>query len=344
MLNMSLASVRRCSPTSQAGDFFFPTPEGPYTPLKVHLTFEQQLALLKERGLEIESDTRCKAALQRLGYYRLVGYWYPLRKPRTDGVLGRLDKFQQGASFDAIERLYEFDKQLRLLVLDAIERIEVAVRVDVAYLLGKRHRFAHERPECLDANFTGQSKGKGRTRFTVWSEKLALSVANARDDFVAHHRHKYGGRMPIWVVIEVWDFGLLSKLFSGLQFKDQRKIAQRYGLPDGQYLASWLRALNFSRNVAAHHSRLWNRNVPEVPKIPPQSTHPILHHLHENPQRLRRVYGVLCLMRYLLRTIAPECDWHERLKMLSGTFPTNELLALEAAGFPLDWEKAQLWT
>lgn len=110
-------------------------PEPPYSPLKLHLSYPVQIGLLRARKLAINDEPAALAALQRIGYYRLVGYWFPLRKPDPNNGAARLDDFQDGATFELAVNLYDFDRALRLLVLDAIERIEVAIRVDVAYLL-----------------------------------------------------------------------------------------------------------------------------------------------------------------------------------------------------------------
>jgi abortive infection bacteriophage resistance protein len=106
-------------------------------------SFESQLALLKERGLEVEAKAAALDYLERIGYYRLSGYFYPFRELEIQLVDGKLkhnrkDQFIAESRFEDVAKLYVFDKRLRLLALDALERIELAVRVDVAYLLGKR--------------------------------------------------------------------------------------------------------------------------------------------------------------------------------------------------------------
>ena len=110
---------------------------------KPYLTFEQQLDLLKSRGLEVTNDSVALEYLRRLGYYRLSGYWYLCRKlialpaHQSKPVRPqREDNFLPGSKFQDAVELYVFDKKLRLLILDAIERVEVAFRVDIAYLLG----------------------------------------------------------------------------------------------------------------------------------------------------------------------------------------------------------------
>ena len=139
--------------------------------------------------------------------------------------------------------------------------------VGVAHWLGKRHPCAHKLPECLDGNFAKKPirKGKdaGKTKHEVWLNKYDTLLKRAHSGtFVAHHKEKYGGCLPVWVAIEVWDFGLLSHLFECMKNEDQRAIAVQYGAKDGRVFAQWLRSLNFIRNVSAHHSRLWNINIP----------------------------------------------------------------------------------
>lgn len=313
--------------------------------IKFHLTVGEQVNLLKSRGMRVDDDAVAISTLTRLGYYRISGYFYPLRKTQPRGVVGRQDDFQDGTSIELVSQLYEFDRHLRLLVLDAVERIEVAVRCDVAYRLGQRHRLAHEQSSELDANFcTLVDHISQKTAHQDWTERLAQVLKRAKkEDFVKHHIENYGGKMPIWVITEVWDFGLLSKFFAGMKYKDQNYLARRYGLPEGKYLVSWLRAINFARNVCAHHSRLWNRNIIERPGFPPSQPHSKLNHLLGDTSAQTRIYGTLCVLRTMLSVISPDSDWAERLKLICAAFPISPLMSLRAAGFPDDWENKSLW-
>jgi abortive infection bacteriophage resistance protein len=280
-------------------------------------------------------------ALTTTGYYRLAGYWYPLRVQQQGGT-ARSDNFVAGSSFDQVVALYEFDKQLRLLVLDAVERVEIAVRTCIADQLGKHDPLAHECAHLLDARFCSDVvPGTGKTEFEHWSDRLQIAIGKSRDDFVAHHRDHYAGKMPIWVCIEVWDFGLLSRFFSGMTFRDQLHIAQRYGLPEGKFLASWLRSINLVRNIAAHHSRLWNRSIVLKPRIPANNN--LLQHLTRDNFVISRVYATLCVLQYLQRIIAPTVGWSQRLQELCAQMPAAPQVALSQAGFLSDWEQLPLW-
>lgn len=315
-------------------------------PLKTWRSFSDQLAQLEQRGMVIDDRAAALDYLERIGYYRLSGYWYPMRAIDQSastalGQVVRLDTFIPSSRFENVVRLYVFDKRLRLLALDALKRIEMAVRVDVAHLLGQRDPLAHENPACLHGNFAKKLlvKGpdQGRTQHQVWLHKYQALLHRARkESFVQHHRQQYGA-MPIWVAIEVWDFGLLSKLFSGMKFVDQQAIAAMYGAPDGQTFAQWLRSLNFIRNVSAHHSRLWNLNVLERAACPP-----------DWPERLdnARPFFYFCLMRQLLGVICPRSSWGSRLaELLEKGFPctTGGVLSLNDFGVFDGWRESRVW-
>lgn len=316
-------------------------------PLKPWLSFADQLQHLQARGLQVDNQAAALDYLERLGYYRLSGYWYPLRAidqaaSAVQKKAVRLDTFVPGSRFEDVVRLYVFDKKLRLLALDALERIEMAVRVDVAHLLGKRDPRAHETPACLHGNFAKRliTKGPdaGKTQHLIWLEKHRSLLNRARKEpFVQHHQQQYGA-LPIWAAIEVWDFGLLSKLFAGMQHADQQTIAAMYGAPNGLVFAQWLRSLNFVRNVSAHHSRLWNINVIEYSAVP-----------QGWPTELNsaRPFFYFCLMQQLLNVICPNSNWDLRFKrLLAEDFPAvaNQQISLTDFGVFPGREACALWS
>ena len=124
----------------------------PYS--KPYLTLDQQLALIASRGMGVSEPAKAKDYLKRIGYYRLSGYWYPYRHSTITGsrlVIG--DNFRPGTEFAEIVDLYVFDKRLRLLMLDVVERIEISLRVQITLQLGQYHSHAHREPQHLHGNF-----------------------------------------------------------------------------------------------------------------------------------------------------------------------------------------------
>lgn len=309
--------------------------------LKPWKSMADQLAQLKARGMLVDNEWAALDYLSRIGYYRLSGYWYPLRAfdavaSEQQGQPVRADQFIADSHFEDVVKLYVFDKKLRLIALDALERIEMAVRVDVAHLLGAKDPCGHENPDCLHGNFAKKviSKGanSGKTEHQLWLDKYNSMLHRARrEPFIEHHRIKYSSRLPVWVAIEVWDFGLLSRLYDGMKFADKSQIAQKYGLADGQALAQWLRSLNFIRNVSAHHSRLWNINVLELsprPKNWPE-------------MKNTRPFMYFAIMAKLLAVICPNSGWTGRLVALLKEYPLsrNGMLTLEDFGVTQGWEE-----
>lgn len=311
-------------------------------------SFEEQLRILKGRGLEVEDDKAALNYLARIGYYRLSGYWYPMRvldkdASRKAGRIVRLDQFVPGSRFESAVKLYVFDAKLRLLALDALERIELALRVDVAYLLGKDDPYAYKNPRYLHGGFVKKNirngTNEGKTNHEVWLERYKTQLHRSRRlPFVEHYMLKYRGKLPIWVAIEVWDFGMLSRLFSGMKWEDQEIIAQKYGAKNGKVFSGWLRGLNFIRNVSAHHSRLWNVNMLERAFIPkelgflgkPNNERPFLY---------------FCLMQQMLRIICPNSSWSKRFCDTLKEFPcsNNETFGLPDFGLVEGWENWDLW-
>lgn len=306
--------------------------------------YNEQLALLKERGLQVLDDERALNYIERIGYYRLSGYWYPLRAIDVDASMmekypTRSDLFVEGSRFEDVVKLYIFDKKLRLLALDALERIEMAVRVDVAHTLGRRHPLAHLRSEHLDQWFA-RSRGDHASPHSAWVtnyEKLAMRSKN--EPFVKHHAKSYEGQMPIWVAVEIFDFGTLSKLFAGMKGRDKISISKKYGETNGVVFQSWLRSLTYIRNVAAHHSRLWNINVVETAK---ESEICGLHGRLDS----RRPFFYFYLMALLLNTICPNSSWGSRFRtLLLEEFPRlpDGTGSLYDMGAIQKWDEWDVW-
>ncbi|MCC9165067.1 Abi family protein [Alcaligenes sp. MMA] len=318
---------------------------------KPYLTFEQQLALLKERGLGVTDEKAALICLQRIGYYRLSAYWYPLRQTTLSKAadssritVQRTDAFRPNSTFEQVLALYVFDKRLRLLVLDAIERLEIAFRVDVSYRLGELDPFAHMDPNLLHGNFAKKvHPATGRTAHQNWLDKHQQMVTRSREDFVRHYKQKYGEPFPLWVSVELWEFGMLSTFYQGMKTVDRDAIAERYGLPDGQLLPSWLRALNFVRNVAAHHSRLWNKNLVDQPRLPRPGAVPSFDPIIGQPAIGSRLFVMLCILLHLMRMVSPNSSWPARLRQLLDDFPTVPGLSLTDMGFIPGWESHPLW-
>lgn len=313
---------------------------------KPYLSIAEQLALIKGRGMQISDEALAQSYLNRIGYYRLSGYWYPYRRSETiDGKTKVLDSFRAGTKFSEIVDLYVFDKKLRLLMMDVIERIEIALRVQITLQLGKLGPEAHRDPRSLHPNFSVRPDVRtGEIKHETWLRRHDDAFERSKEEFAKHFKAKYAGEYPpIWIAAELWDFGAMSMLYSGMRKSDQEAIAKLFGVQSFDVMTSWLRLINVARNICAHHSRFWNKPNAAPPVWPRPADCPDLGHIATDMRAKTRVYGLACVCAYLLRSINPNSRWADRFKSNIREFPKSDHVNVHSAGFPENWEKANLW-
>lgn len=321
---------------------------------KSHLTYEAQVELLRSRGLTVPDPAPALRLLQAVGYYRLSAYVYPFRDmlPESTQRISspthfRAETIKAGTSLTDVEALWHFDRKLRLLVLDAVEAVEIGLRTKVAYTLGARDRFGHVNRSALNEKACHEVYWHDRrnddSRHKVWLDQYDKLLADSKEDFVRHNAHKYV-ELPIWVGVEVLTFGALSRLFGLLRQDDQTLIARELGIKGGSLLASWIESVNYLRNVAAHHSRLWNRTTTYKMRGPkPGQVEPDLTHLTSGTPT-DKVYSSLAVTAYLVRRVDPHNNWPRTLMTHMRKFPTCTGMSPEGEmGFPDGWDQLDLW-
>lgn len=316
---------------------------------KPYLSIPEQVDLLIQRGMIITERSASEQILSRIGYYRLSAYWYPFRTRTTSPTHGEPstieDKFVSGTTLRTAHNLYIFDKKLRIHFLDALERIEISLRTTIALQIAKHDPWAHLKPQYLHGNFTKKPKhGSTETRYDVWLRKLDDTLEKSKEDFVKHFKAKYPkDKPPLWIAVELWDFGMLSHFYEGCAHKDKVDMAANYGVSDPIAFGTWIRCLNDVRNICAHHSRLWNRPLINQPTILPKESIPLLSHIIGSPHSQKRLYTALAITKYLLRTIHPQSTWGLFLQEHMSTFPTHPSISIQQSGFPIDWLEKDLW-
>lgn len=316
---------------------------------KPHLPVALQIALLESRGMVISDHAKATDHLQRHGYYRLSGYWRPARAfvvtTASDGTTSQVlaEDFRQGTTLETIVNLCTFDKKLRMILLDALERIEVSLRVEAAHLLSAYSPTAHREPQYLAQSFTAIDR-RGRSKHMDWLDRVDGLAEKSREEFVSSFKQKYDPPLPLWISIELWDFGTLSNFLAGMRMSDLNVLAKRYGLPYGTVLSSFARNLNIARNICAHHSRFWNRVNTGTPRLPKIGEVPELDHLHALPATdLSRCYGSAAIAQHLMKLICPNSSWSTRLRALLDEFPVGPGIEVRHTGFPADWHTLDLW-
>lgn len=273
------------------------------------------LAHLQSRGLTVPNTGTALNALARIGYYRLLIYMRPLQDPTTK-------QFLSGTTFDDILERYNFDRELRLLCLDAIERIEVAFRAAIINELAVAYG-AHF--HMSSRHFETAEGFRGFIDRATKAQYLGIT----------HYYINYNEPSipPIWTILEGVTLGTLSRMYSNLHEANRRLIATQFNYPEPT-IVSWIRSINDLRNICAHHNRLFNAVM--------QVNQPMQN------RRLRgewgttqnRFYARALILVALLNEIDPALTWKNDLKSLLGKYPTINPAEM---GFPAGWNTRQFW-
>jgi abortive infection bacteriophage resistance protein len=322
---------------------------------KPWLSIAEQIEKLQDRGVGVASREHAATLLRAVGYYRLTGYLYPFRESERvddgDGtVLVRIhNRYQPGTSLEHAAAIIDFDRSLRLLVLDGVERIEVSLRMQLGYQLGKVSPFAHlDRDSFVDSFtevYTEVDTGVPTSKHAEWLTRVQARQDTSDEAFVAHFRDKYDGRMPIWALTEILEMGHIARLYAGLNRNLASDIAQAYAVPSKRIMTSWMASVNYVRNVAAHHARLFNRKLVSAPARPRPGQVPLLDHLRDDTtaKSVFGVYNALAVIAYLLRAIEQRDTWVDDLKRLMEQFPARSNFDTTALGMPREWRDLEIW-
>ena len=290
---------------------------------KPSLTFQEQLELLRSRGLIVNDEPKALHLLESLSYYRLSGYWYPLLEDIPNHIFKANITFQDG--FD----LYCFDRELRLLVLGELEKIEIALRAQMIYVLS--HAFD---PFWFMNSDLFSDSDTHRTTIV----KISNEYRRSDSVFIQDFRRKYSNVYPpSWITLEILSMGTLSMLYKNLKPTFHKKaIARHFGM-NIQVLTSWLHSLSYIRNTCAHHSRLWNKHLGVQPQ---RLQRPRLQWLNNSDVSNKKIYYTLSMILFFLQTINPQSTFNTRFKQLHSKYSNIDLSFM---GFPTDWEIEPLW-
>lgn len=317
-------------------------PRGSLVYDKPPLSLDDLVDRLMARGLHVPEPERAARYLRHIGYYRLSPYAIPFRQAGTDHT------FRPGTGFDDLLDLYVFDRALRLLVLDALERVEVAVRAALTDHMSTAHDDSHWYTKAR--HFRDHSRHAKLMRIIqeACDARLRGSPESGADSLVhrsalEHYLTTYGSPdlPPSWLMVESLTIGQLAGLYKNLAARsDRTAVAKSIGLTE-PVLASWLATYVRVRNVCAHHGRLWNLGLgvyPAIPASPKISWLTDPDALPDNSKK--RLYPVLISLQSVLDTVSPRSSWARRLHELLTTRPPMNLSGM---GIPENWAEDDFW-
>lgn len=214
---------------------------------KPAISVSEQISLLKSRGLQILDEEFAFRILSNITYYRLSAYMK---------FYQHNEQFKVRTTFDDIVNLYNFDNELKTLIFENIRLVEITLRTKICLHM------------CTNYGshwFYDKNNFKSEKDYLKTLEILENEKGLKKDTFIKYYFQKYSepDLPPFWMIAEVLSMGDLSKILSGLNFKDLKQIAR--DLTPNYYtapvLANWIHVLATIRNICAHHSRLWNRTL-----------------------------------------------------------------------------------
>ena len=243
--------------------------------LKPPTTFADQVNKLRSRNCIIENDSECIRFLEQVNYYRFSAYFLPFKQ--KDGF------YIAGTSFRKIQRIYEFDQKMRILIIGALEDIELHLRTQFAYYY--THTYGSD-------GYLNKENFRPNYNHEKFIKLMNSQIHKHKETLVVkHHTNKYDSIYPMWVVIEMLPLGMLSRLYQGFKMADQKAIAEIYNVPY-VVLKSWLQCITELRNICAHYGRLYYWRFTSVPAIPKNSISKIVpgRSLFDQMVMLQRIY------------------------------------------------------
>lgn len=280
------------------------------TRLKVPKSFNEQIEILKGRGLIINNEQYAKFILSNINYYRFTAYLLTYKK--EDG------SYIEGTTFETISSIYMFDREFRNLLMGVLGSVEISFRTYIAYALAINHGTCG----YLDKNNFMNLKFHEKFIFKLQKEK----ENNSNKLFIKHHKEKYEGKLPIWVATEIMSFGMLSKLYSNMLPQDKTYIKNNLCRVNPTLVDTWLQSLTHIRNQCAHYGRIYNTVFPII-KIKNEDK---VYNLND-----KKIFSYIVAMNYL---IADKNIWNEffiRLQQLLNDY--KKYINLDFIGFPENW-------
>ena len=296
--------------------------------MKQAKTTHEQIELLKGRGMLFRDESQAHHYLINISYYRLKGYWWDLQIDVVD------HKFHPDTYFEDVINKYNFDRHLRLILFDAIERIEIALRTKMIYFLSLSHGPLWYLKDELFYDLKKHHKNIG---------KLSDEFGYSQEVFIKDHKSKYGNSHDpeAWKFLEIASMGSLSKLYKNLKYTlpEKSDIAKSMGLNMHNELSSWLESIVYVRNIIAHHSRLWSRNMVKQPKAKINNPKDWFNKPLQDVQK-KRVFLIISCMVYFCNKVTPS---HQVKSKIIKLFNDNPNIPIYKIGFLNDWENEPIW-
>lgn len=273
------------------------------------LEWEEQLKLFEQRGMDIQDAAQNQTKLEHISYYRMKEFARPLAK--TTKVNGDVKVNYQGITFKQVLTRYYQDKNLRINLLHAIEKIEVSLKTKVSYILGRNYgAFGY----LNFSNWTNRTKFKKfeiEKRQYYFKNSLLKSIERSRNSELKNNYNFNADGFPsVWIAIDMLMFGELVSIIELMSKNNRKELADFYGCSVKE-LSSWIKCLNFIRNVCAHNSNILDIQLQTTP-VKRNEWDDFIYFISdgEESRHTNRLSIVLFIIIELVTKINPKYKWN----------------------------------
>ncbi|HOO68127.1 MAG TPA: Abi family protein [Bacilli bacterium] len=302
--------------------------------IKEFKTIEQQVDILREKGLKITDEEKTKDILLRENYFFINGYRFMFFKSDKDR------RFIEGTTFEELYGLFVFDRNIRNILFKNLLIVENNVKSIFSYQLSKKYGYKEKDYLKLE-NFTSDISKSRQVSDVINKMKRQIRVNGKKHSATLHYLTNYG-YIPMWILVKVLSFGIISELYNILKYEDQRDISSFYKISEID-MAVFLPLMSNYRNLCAHEDMLYNHKTQRA--IPNNKYHEQLNIEkvdEEYKYGKNDLYALVMMLKYMLREeefrlLIYELGYEiDLLDEKINSVPLTKIL--EDLGFPSNWK------
>ena len=302
--------------------------------LKEFKTLDEQIEILKGRGLLINDVEKAKNLLLRENYFFINGYRHIFLKNRRD------NNFIDGTTFDELYAVFQFDRSFRNLLFKNLLIVENNLKSIISYTLSKKYGIK-EKDYLKLSNFSTDSKKIRQVNDVLNKVKRQIKLNGRQHSATLHYLSNYG-YVPLWILVKLLSFGMVNELYSILKPEDKLSIAEYYNL-DVETLGTYIALLSNYRNLCAHEDIVYDHRTQK--EIPDTKYHMMLNIPTTNEEYMygkNDIFAVVIMLKYMLNEndfadFVNEVDYD--LSLLDGrvdVIPQEKIL--DRMGFIENWQ------
>src|SRR5574344_2590141 len=293
---------------------------------KVFKTLDEQISILEDRGLIIDDKDRARNILLRENYFFINGYRHLFT------IKFGSDTFIKGTTFEELYATFMFDRRIRNIFFKYLLVVENNVKSIISYQLSKK--YGYKENEYLNPSNFSQDNLKVRQVYDVINKmKRQIRVNGDKHSATMHYISKYG-YIPMWILVKVLSFGIISELYSILKLEDQDAIASYYHMPS-QLLELYISLIANFRNLCAHEDILYDHRTQRA--IPDNDIHYRLK-IPKDEEGYIYAKSDLFALVIMLKAFLSDAEFREMLNEISYKVDVVPLVTiLNRIGFPENW-------